>query len=496
MLHKKISLKILLIACLIGLFSFNKTLAQVVVLGDSTKINSLILNECNQSDTFEIFIRVASGSLVSTVNLKDSFLNNFIVTSVLSNAAVLSTSGLNTSVINMTLDAAALNGAGVSGTRIRILLRARCGANGLLAAEHYMRLTDGNGFSINKTSGDFVSSIKAATLILEARNTVNQPNAVLGNDYTRVWRVRNSGTNSEIDTVWFKVVHQPGLTHQTLQVDGVTVTPTAQVADTLWYRIIKKFRNQSAFPGDTSQIRETYRVTACTPAGTNSRVSAYWGCYNSPVCDESVLTPTTGVPSTVPTLTQLGAQFYNGTNTSNVRGSRLSTCAGQPSSQIAWVRNSSSTTANGVRVTITSASDWAFPNQYDLSTFISTNASLGRANNAIDTSSLFYRVGANGSWRKITQSNWIASDTGTRNNGPSGCGSSITWPNITFILTNVPVILQANDTLFFTWNQFTKCCTGCGDYHANEATVRFDYQNACGLTFCQFVIAIVSYLSR
>lgn len=286
---------------ILGLFA-TKSSAQTVVLGDSTSISNLLLNECGKADTIETFIRVATGSLSATVVLTDTFLNFYSFEGVVSSPAILSFSGVGTNIARITLDPSILNTGGVAGTRIRYLVRAKCGANGISSAKHSLLLTAGGGFSLYRIGQDFVSANKAATLILEARNSVNQPNAVLGNTYNRHWRYRNTGTNSQIDTTWFRVVYQPGLTHTSLRVDGTLVTPTRINGDTVWYRLIKSLRNQSLFLGDTVFVEERYTVSSCPPSGTNSLISAYWGCYNSSICNATNTTAATQVPLTVPNI--------------------------------------------------------------------------------------------------------------------------------------------------------------------------------------------------
>lgn len=452
--------------------------AQVIVLGDSSKINELVLNECGKADTFTTYIRVASGSLTGTTVLNDTFPSSYSFEGVIGSSVILGFSGIGSNIATLTLDPAVINAAGASGVRIRFLIRAKCGTNGLSSARHNLLLTWGGGSSLVRPGQDFVSANKAATLILEARNTVNQPNALLGNTYTRFWRIRNTGTNSTIDTIWFRVIHQPGLQHTGLIVNGATVTPTNQNGDTLWYRIVQSLRNQSVFPGDTVFVRETYRIVSCPPGSTSSRVSAYWGCYNTLLCNESFRTPSSSVPPTTPSMQYMGGWWFNSVDTRNVQGGRSSTCAGSPSTFQAFARNNSTAQASNVKIHLTSESNWAFPIQYDLSAWLAATTH-GRANNAIDTSSIRYKIGNNGTWNKIPNTAFLATDNGITNNGPANCGLPVGWPNITFITVGIPGLINPNDSVFIEWKQYTKCCIECGAYHMNEASVRFDYSNAC-----------------
>lgn len=293
-------LLITLIFCFIAAISFKTKAQTVVVFGDSTKVSQLLLNECGESDTFTTYIRVAVGSLAGTVNYTDTFPSNFIFTGVVSDPVITGVAGTGTNIASLILSTSLLNGSS-TGYKIKLLIRAKCGANGLLTSKHGMLLT-ATAFYSYKAGLDFVSGIKAPTLILEARNTVDNANAVLGQTYLRNWRIRNTGTNSRIDTIWFSTVYQQGTQYTDLIVDGVPVAPTRISGDSIFYRIIKTFRNQSIFPGDTVFVQEAYKVNSCTNPSGSSTVSTYWGCLNAPICNVASRFPSTQIPLTVPNI--------------------------------------------------------------------------------------------------------------------------------------------------------------------------------------------------
>lgn len=296
MQKNKLFLFILILGC------FIKTKAQVVIFGDSTDITKLTLNECGKPDTITIFVRVVTGSLNNPIELNDTFLSNFIYTGFVPSTAILGSTGQGTNLAKLSLNASVINSAG-TGVRLQLLIRAKCGSNGLSSASHGLLLSAGGGFLRTVKGKDFVSSIKAPTLILEARNNVNVSNAEIDSTYTRRWRIRNTGTNSEVDTIWFRSVYQAQTQFVNLRVGGTLVSPTTIVGDTVWYRIIRNFRNQSNFPGDTVIVEERFKVTACTNPSSSSTVSTYWGCLNSPVCNIDDRYPATQVPLTVPNMT-------------------------------------------------------------------------------------------------------------------------------------------------------------------------------------------------
>jgi len=474
---KKTTIKLLIILFLI--VGYSKDLdAQFIVLGDSTNRNNLLLSECNQSDTFDIYVRVANGSLSDNMILKDSFMSQFIITGVIANQAIVSMSGINSSVLELILSSNSLNNTSNSGLKIQLLVKSKCNAKQLSSARHFMQLKGSNGLLENRISPDFVNAIKSPILMLESRNTANITNAVLGATYNRNWRIRNIGSGSSLDTVWFRINYQSGLKLKSLLVNGVSINPTFIKDDTVWYKIIQHLRDQTTFKQDTVFIQEKYEVLQCPSINTNSMVIAYWGCYNDVICNFKTINTSTFIPFVQPSLVMLGTQFFNDSNIDNRRGYRSSTCAGKPSSQIAWVRNSGSTSAFKIKAAIFNIPAWVMPSQYDLSSWITSQGTIGNSNNAIDTASLFYKIGVNGNWNKLTKSDWVASDSGV-NRGISNCSSPIGWPNITFIHTNVVSDLPPGDTLFFKWKSHTKCCSNCTNYTPHTASIRFDYQNLC-----------------
>lgn len=270
-------------------------------MGDSTPLNSLVLNECNAPDTFTTFVRVASGVISPPVFLTDTFPDEFIVTEVLSNSAILSVSGLGTNILSLNLNHLILNPA-TTGVRIRFLVRAKCGANTLSSASHSMRLQASGISSIYKKGIVFTSAIHAASLVLEPRNSVDISNGILDSTYLRRWRIRNTGVSSRIDTVWFRAIYQKEIQRVNLRVGGTLVTPTRINGDTFWYRIIRSFRNQSNFPGDTILVEDRYRIRSCESPTSSSNISVYFGCLNTAICNIATRNPTTQVPVTVPNM--------------------------------------------------------------------------------------------------------------------------------------------------------------------------------------------------
>ncbi|MBL7810842.1 MAG: T9SS type A sorting domain-containing protein [Bacteroidetes bacterium] len=297
----------------LGLFCGKPMLqGQIVVLGDSTNHHQLILNECGTPDTITIYLRVATGALTGTVELSDTLPAGFIVTGYIPSARIASLSGLNTRIATLTMNAPLNNGN--TPTLIKLLVRASCGVNGLTSAVHTMRLTStvGGGFNVVKSGQDFVSAIKAPTIILEARADNNRPNATIGSVHTRSWRIRNTGTNSTLDTVWFRAVYQPGTFYTDLEVNGVYVSPTRINGDTIWYQHIQNLKNQSVFPADTVFINESFRVNSCTDPSQSSEITAYWGCLNTPICNLSNLYPSVQIPSIIPNLRAQLVSVNNG----------------------------------------------------------------------------------------------------------------------------------------------------------------------------------------
>lgn len=440
----------------------HRSQAQVVLLGDSTRQSGLVLNECGSSDTFSTFIRVASGSLSGTTVLNDTFLSNYVFTGVVSGqAAVLSVSGTGTNIGKITLDPAVLNAAGSTGVYIKYLVRAKCGANGLSTAKHTLLFTSaGTGYSQVKLGQDFVSSNKAATLILEARNTVSNPNGAVGNTYTRYWRIRNTGTGSEIDTVWFRVKYQAGLTFSSLVVDGVTVSPTVVHLDSIWYRIIKPLRNQSLYPADTVFVRETYLVSNCTVSSGTSKVSVYYGCGSSPICTESVLNPSTQTPTVLPNVLILNDVI----NYSHCWG------AGSPDTGRMVIKNNGAGPATSLFIRSISA--------HASNSVQSTGAWYYQ-----DTSSVRYKIGKNGVWKHIKLDSF-RSNNQTRyfigGSYPDGKAGEMYY--------SIP-LLSAGDTAFIEWFVI-RPCLNCIYNYAKPYNNYFDagwntisYKDQCGAPF-------------
>lgn len=286
--------------------------SQIVIFTDSTKVSELNLNECGKSDTFTTFMRVASGSLSGTTTYSDTFLNDFVITGFINHPSIISVNGIGTNVISFELNPTLINASGTNGIKIKFLVRARCGANGLLESAHHMLLTTSNGYSQLRDGLDFVSGIKAPTLIIEARNLVDNSNALIGSTYTRLWRIKNTGTNSEVDTVWLKIIYQGGTSGSSIKVDGSTITPTIVNGDTIWCQIIKTLRNASVFSADTILVEDSYTVNSCTDVSGSTAVNAYYGCFGIEACDEKTVFASTQLPNLVPQITSRILNLKNG----------------------------------------------------------------------------------------------------------------------------------------------------------------------------------------
>ena len=275
-----------------------KVNAQVVVVQDSTQSSQLNISECNGFDTITLYTRIAAGSLNNNIYLIDSFTSDFEISNVLSHSAILSVTGLGTSVIRIQIDSAMYHAA-INGLTFKILLKAKCGAASQAQAKHYMRIVANNTIWKNTTSADFISNIKSPNLLLEARNQVDNPNAQIDSTYIRLWRIRNTGLASTIDTVDFAVKYQTGVVFESLKIDGISISPTI-IGDSLHYSIQKLLRNQSNYPADTIYIEEKYKVVACTPSGTSSTINASASCWGQVLCMNSKLFATSNVVASVP----------------------------------------------------------------------------------------------------------------------------------------------------------------------------------------------------
>lgn len=291
--------KLLILLCFLGIFRASQ--AQVVALGDSSNISNLVLSECHKPDTLTVFIRVASGSLTGTVTLSDTFNSFFSFQGVISSSAILSYSGVNSSIAKLTLDASVLNSYPSSGIKIQYLVMAKCGAGNSYTAAHKLALIWGAGSKI-VNGQDFISAIRTPSVVVDPRNAVDVSNGVIGNSYTRKWRIRNTGSNSQLDTTWLRIVYQKGILFTGLKIDGVSISPTFTVGDTIWYKAIKTLRNQSAYPADTIFIEETYQITDCSISSGSSLINAYWGCFDKPLCNMVGRFASTQVTLTVPDL--------------------------------------------------------------------------------------------------------------------------------------------------------------------------------------------------
>lgn len=422
--------------------------SQIVIFNDSTNISQLYLNECGKSDTFTTFIRVASGSLSGITQYSDTLPDNFLITGFIGHAAINSVNGIGSNVITFNLNAGVLNAAPTTGVYLKFLVRAKCGSNGLLDAPHHMLLTSGAGYNQLKFGQDFVSGIKAPTLIIEARNNVNNTNAVIGNTYSRNWKIRNTGTNSEVDTVWIRIVYQAGISYNSIKIDGSTVTPSIVNGDTIWYKLIKNLRNSSSFAGDTVFLEDLYTVNSCTDVSGSSEISAYYGCFNIPSCDIKSVFASTQLPNLVPQITSRVFNIING-------------CYNAYDTVEIMYINSGNGIANNLRV--------RFDQSYPIEAYTWPNpASISY----IDTASILTKVGKTSTYAKIK----LDSVVNYGFNRPF-------WPVANPIATVYlkPDTLNAGDTLFVKFLRFRAMyndilCSATENYINASAT----YTNFCG----------------
>jgi hypothetical protein len=286
-------LLLLLIAVLTSYASYG----QYLVMEDSTEMNDLILTECGDADTITTYVRIAGGSISGNAVLIDSFPSDFVVEGFILNPAITAFQGVGTNQAAILFNTTVLN-AQTFGVKVQYLVRTKCGANGSFSARHKLKFQH-SVVGVNKQGQDLVSAIKAPVLLLKATSNNNEPNAVAGKTYTRNWRLRNTGTNSKINSYTFVVAYQDGLSFDSLIVDGVGVTPTVR-NDSMFYTINKPLREFSEFPGDTVSIQEIYKVDACSKFSLFSTIHATWGCYDAPICKSTRKFASTQVPGTVP----------------------------------------------------------------------------------------------------------------------------------------------------------------------------------------------------
>lgn len=430
------------------LLLFNKLKAQILVLGDSSQSASLNFQECGKADTLTAFIRVASGSLGSTTLFVDSLPNNFAFAGIISNTTINSYTNIGNHVVKIYLNATAVNNAGTAGVFFQYLVRAKCGANSLSSAPRTLKIYSGS-FLFSRPAQDLVSSINAATLILEARNNVNNTTGVVGNNYTRNWRIRNTSTFGLIDTLYFRVIYQAGIGFHSALVDGNSILPTRISGDTVWFKINKLLRNQTSFAGDTIFIQETYSINSCPATSSSSEVSAYWGCYNSPICNIDTRFPATQVPITVPNVkTQFDNIKYG--------------CYGSYDTITIRVINTGSGTATQLRVRV----DLCYPIEAYYS-----NVLLNDDAGFLDTGSMQIKLGKNGIFQKISPDSTV-SYSALRSFIPVNYP-----PGIAYLQGGN---LKGGDTLYLTFRRFR------GQYsnsHCGSARLilntRLHYKNNC-----------------
>jgi uncharacterized repeat protein (TIGR01451 family) len=301
---------------LFACFFLNLSQAQINI-NDLTVGANLILNECGDADTMVIEIENNSGATITGVTLNDTLPPRILYQGYFGDATTVNTS--NPQVPVFTLNDIP---AGETDT-IFVLVSADCGAN--TAASSYVKghlLTYNGGTNTYDVSNDYISSIKAPNIQLVPQGAENFPSASLGSSYFRTYRVQNSGTNSTMDSFWFAVKYQNGLTFDSIQVSTgggafVTITPDYQAGDSLFHAFGGDLRNIGVFGTDYFDIREHFTFSNCPSGPNTSTVEAWRGC-NVDVCQRRERNPSVQLASGIPNLTRtfsINKGCYGGSDT-------------------------------------------------------------------------------------------------------------------------------------------------------------------------------------
>ncbi len=289
------------------LFTLFTGLNAQVIVGDSTKLVETSLIKCGNSDTMTLVIRNGTGATITSVTLLDTLPSGVHFTSLISNSAIASytvNNGIITFNINDMLDNEVV--------RIKFLIRAACqvniSANGV---KQKLKLTysGATGSPILKSGVDLTSVVYTPSLVLSAVGSVNNPNAIVGTQYSRKWKIINNSAEANSDTFVLKIAYQDFTSFVSLKIDGVPYTPTVS-GDSILITHVKTLRNNNLYPNDSILIEETYTVNSCFTSSGSSKISVFRGCFNQLFCVESYQNASVQTQVTVPNLKSLFSFKY------------------------------------------------------------------------------------------------------------------------------------------------------------------------------------------
>lgn len=431
-----------------------------VTFSDQTNVSDLFLTECGLSDTMTV--RLTATSAQTNISVAAVVPGQFVFVNWLSQAG--------TSISGATITVASI--PATTSVDLKFLVRAKCGANS--AATSYKVNYTISGYSggivpsATPQGLDYISGTKAPVLSISNVGSLpgnNNNTATLGSSYTRKYKFFNTGSQSQIDTLYFKEIMQQGLSFVSMKVDGVSVTPTVHSGggrDTVTYTIIKKIGNLSTNPGDTVIVEEVYQVASCPPGGSSSSVNGYWGCLSSPVCQQAGTNPSTQVPTSVPNITfsnyRHGIGCYSTSDTMEVR---ITNTGGQVS---------------GLQMQVSTG----YPSAaYFIAPLVPGSTQLAR----LDTTKIWISANPTGPWTRV----YASSASGLP--GYSGSdtflgGTGGYFPNGSLWRRNVTIgNMAASSTLYLRSVVENRCAQPeyCGDlYH--EFNYAANWKNNCGNT--------------
>lgn len=413
-------------------------------LSDATTIANLALTECSIADTF--YIDIENTSAVNTltgVSFTDTFPANIAYIGFVPNAAVASVD-----VTDPTIPIFNLNDIAASTTvTVGVLVMAECNANS--AASSYINgyqlayTESGSSYTSDEVSLDYISGIKRANLQLQDIGTNDFPLAKFGDTMCRNYRIQNTGVQSFLDSFWLAIDYQPGLTHLSLKVNGVTVTPTV-TATGIEFQDTANLRNVGVFPTDFIEIEDCFIFESCLSGAATSDVTAWWGCGGA-VCQDRTRTPAVQHSSGVPNFnvsTTIGRGCHNGYDTIRV--------------EMINVGNEAATNVIANVVTRVSTS-----------TTVSTNTMT-----YLDTSSLSIQYGENGTKTSVAPEN-VTYKTFNRSFWPATLPPHSSDINIGTV--------EAGDTVIFCYRIFKPCLdeSTCASTQYHSSNFEVVYNKAC-----------------